>query len=165
MRSLRSRAVLAGITALGTIGLATAAAGPAGAVPASGGTEHSSFPAAGAVFECSSPTGDITALSGTVSMVDHWTVDGQGVFHETGTVNTHGVTLMGANGDLYTVSGASWFGGKMDATGTPMVFTDTEHWVLHDTTTGGNVKVQIVSHWSPGASFTWDKGTCSAPEG
>ena len=36
---------------------------------------------------------------------------------------------------------------------------------LHDVTSGGNVKVQIVSHWSPGSSFTWDKGTCSAPEG
>jgi len=162
MRSLRSRAVMAGITALGTIGLA---GGAAGAAPSNGGTEHSSFPAAGAVFECSAPTGDITAVSGTVYMVDHWTVDGQGVFHETGTVNTHGVTLVGENGDLYTVSGASWFGGKVDATGTPLVFTDTEHWVLHDTTTGGNVKVQIVSHWSSGSGFTWDKGSCSAPEG
>ena len=162
MRSLRSRAVLAGITALGTIGLAS---GAAFAALASGGTEHSSFPAMGAVFECSAPTGDITATSGTVDMVDHWNVDARGVFHETGTVHTSGVTLLGSNGDRYTVSGASWFGGKVSAAGAPLVFTDTEHWVLHDVTSGGNVKVQIVSHWSPGSSFTWDKGTCSAPVG
>lgn len=165
MRSLRSRAVRAGITALGTIALTTGAAASAGAAPANGGTEHITFPAAGAVFECAAPTGDITALTGTVKMVDHWNVDGQGVFHETGTVNTSGVTLQGSNGDLYTVSGASWFGGKVDGTGTPLVFTDTEHWVLHDVTSGGNVKVQIVSHWSSGSGFTWDKGSCSAPEG
>ncbi|GAA2494650.1 hypothetical protein [Terrabacter carboxydivorans] len=165
MRSLRSRAVMAGVTALGTIGLTMGAAVSAGAAPANGGTEHTSFPAAGAVFECAAPTGDITALTGTVNVVDHWNVDAQGVFHETGTVNTSGVTLQGSNGDFYTVSGASWFGGKVDGTGTPLVFTDTEHWVLHDVTSGGIVKVQIVSHWSPGSSFTWDKGTCSAPEG
>lgn len=162
MRSLRSHGVVAGIAALGMIGLA---ATTAGAAPANGATEHGTFDAAGAVFSCSAPTGDITALSGTVKMVDHWNVDGQGVFHETGTVTTSGVTLQGANGDLYTVSGASWFGGKVDGTGTPLVFSDTEHWVLHDTTSGGIVKVQIVSHWSPGSSFTWDKGSCSAPEG
>ena len=99
-------------------------------------------------------------------MVDHWNVDGQGVFHETGTVNTQRRHAASVRTVTSTRSrGPRGSAERSTATGTPLVFTDTEHWVLHDATTGGNVKVQIVSHWSPGSSFTWDKGTCSAPEG
>jgi len=162
MSVARSRMILAAITAAGAIGLSAAAAG---AAPANGGTEHSSFPAAGSVFECSGPTGDITATSGTVNEIFHWNVDQQGVMHVTGTITpSHDVRLQDSNGDWYTISGASWFGGKAVSEDSPIVFTDTEHFVLHNVTSGGTVNVQIVSHMSPnGNFFMLDRGACEPP--
>lgn len=128
-------------------------------------TEHGSFPAAGAVFTCTG--GDLTATAGTVYSVLHTTVDNQGVFHVTGTITPRGVTLQDAAGNTYTLSGASWFGGKsvtQDESGI-IVSTDTSHFVIHSSTGGVYAKVQMVEHVSPnGTSFSFVRGSCQEPQ-
>lgn len=136
-------------------------AGPAQAA-ATGGTDHSSFPAAGAVFTCLG--GNLTAQTGTVNEVMHFTIDNTGVFHFTGTIVPHGVTLTDTQGNTYVLSGASWFGGSATGPNTPTVFTDTEHFVIRRASGGVYAKVQIVDHTSPnGKNFTFDFGSCQPP--
>ena len=135
-------------------------AGPAQAA-ARGGTEHSSFPAAGAVFTCLG--GDLTAQTGTVSQVMHFTVDNTGRFHFTGTIVPHRVTLTDEGGNTYTLSGAAWFGGSATGRNT-IVATDTDHFVIHNASGGVYAKVQIVDHTSPnGKTFSFNFGTCQPP--
>ena len=123
--------------------------------------EHTSFPAAGAVFTCLG--GNLTATAGTVDQVLATTVDGQGVFHMTGTITTHGVVLQDAAGNTYTLSGASWFGGKGTETDI-LVETDTADFVIHNSTGGVFAKVQAVEHLSPnGTVKSFDFGSCEAP--
>lgn len=160
MRKLTKSSVL--LAALSAVGTLTLGMGPAQAT-ASTDTEHGSFDAAGAVFACQG--GDLTAISGTVDQVVHTTIDGQGVFHITGTIVPHDVTLTDASGDTYTLSGASWFGGKGAADESSiLVETDTAHFVVHDADGGVYAKVQVVEHLSPnGKSFTFDRGACEEP--
>lgn len=164
MSSRRTRMLLAGIGTAGVLGLT---AGAALAAPTNGGTEQGTFPAKGAVFQCSGPTGDITATGGNVYSVFHWNVDQNGVFHGTGTiVPQNDVVLEDAHGDSYTISGAGWFGAKGTDPNAPVVMTDTEHFVLHNTTSGGTLRVQVVTHLSPnGNFFSFDGGACEPPVG
>jgi hypothetical protein len=148
---------LVGIAAAGMFGLL------AGSAQAAASTfhEHDSFPAAGAVFECIG--GDLTATSGTVNQVLQGTLDAQGIFHITGTITTHGVTLQDAAGNAYALSGASWFGGKA-AGADLLVSTDTAHFVIHSADGGVYAKVQAVEHLSPnGKVISFDFGTCEEP--
>jgi hypothetical protein len=160
MSKLTKTSVL--VVALGSLGALTLGMGPAQAA-ASTETDHSSFPAAGAVFACQS--GALTAVSGVVDQSIHTTIDGQGIFHITGTIVPHGVTLTDAVGNIYTLSGASWFGGKGSADESSiLVSTDTNHFVIHDATGGVYAKVQFVEHLSPnGKSFSFDRGACEEP--
>ena len=151
---------------LGTLGAAAVlslAAGPAAALSV---TTHDSFPAKGSTFVCGDTT--LTAQTGTVSEVFHENSDSAGMFHFTGTITVHGVTLTDVAGNSYTLSGASWFGGKgsdPDGTLPPVVSTDTEHFVLHDASGGVYAKVQMVGHLSPnGTEFFFDRGTCLPPQ-
>ncbi len=148
--------------AVGSLGALTLGMGPAQAAAVTD-TEHGGLSAAGAVFACQG--GDLTAISGTVDQSVHTTIDGQGVFHITGTVVPHGVVLTDAAGNSYTLTGASWFGGKGAADESSiLVSTDTNHFVIHDVTGGVYAKVQFVEHMSPnGKSFTFDRGACEEP--
>lgn len=162
MRSMTfaRRAVVAGAGGLCALGLA---ATPAFAA-AETGTMHTSFPAAGAQFTCGATT--LTAVSGTVSQVFHINEDAQGIYHSTGTITINGVQLQDAAGNVYTVSGASWFGGKStDPDGNDLIVaTDTEHFVIHNAAGGVYAKVQAVEHMSPnGNVFDFDFGGCEPP--
>jgi hypothetical protein len=127
-------------------------------------TEHSTFDATGATFNCLS--GPLTVTSGVVDQVMHFTLDNTGVGHYTGTLVPHGVTLTDAQGNTYTLSGASWFGGSGTDPNSPIVATDTEHFLIRNATGGVYAKVQIVDHISPnGKSFTLDMGSCQPPAG
>jgi hypothetical protein len=142
------------------IGLLAATAGAS----ANGQTTHQTFDPTGAVFPCLG--GDLTVTGGTVSEVDHFTQDAQGVFHYTGTLTVDGVTLQDAGGNAYTLSGSSWFGGKTtDPEGEDLIVgTDTNHFVIHRADGSAYAKVQLVDHVSPnGDSFTFDRGTCEPP--
>jgi hypothetical protein len=143
----------------------TALAGPAQAAQTVQ-TEHSSFDPTGATFSCLG--GDLTVVSGTVDEIDHFNTDNQGRVHVTGTITVHDVTLTDEQGNVYRLSGASWFGATLpdqSEMSEPIVATDTEHFVIRSASGGVFAKVQVVSHISPnGDTFTFNMGSCSAPE-
>lgn len=150
---------LVGLVAAATMGLL---AGPASADVYK---DHSSFDPTGAVFGCAQ--GDLVVTGGTVDQVFHLNSDGTGIYHATGTLTVHDVTLVDAAGNTYTLSGAGWFGGKSsDPDGNDLILaTDTEHFVIHDASGGVYAKVQMVEHMSPdGTSFAFDRGTCMPPQ-
>jgi hypothetical protein len=158
------------ITGLFAVAAATAAcafgmmAGPAGAA-ATTFHDHETIQVAGDVFQC--VKGDLTVTAGTISLVNQGTVDAQGIFHVTSTVVPHNVGLQDAAGNGYTISGAGWFGGKFtpDPDSAPIVFTDTEHFVIHSASGGVYAKVQIVEHLSPNGKFiSFDLGGCESPQ-
>ncbi|GAA2165424.1 hypothetical protein FHX52_3904 [Humibacillus xanthopallidus] len=151
---------MTGVVALGLMGLA---AGGASAAQPMNETIHQTQDVTGQVFTCAG--GDLTIDSGMISMVQHDSVDGQGIFHITATVTPKDVVLSDAAGNTYSISGAQWFGGKALSEEEPILFTDTEHFVIHDAAGGVYAKVQAVSHFSvDGASFTFDKGSCETPQ-
>ena len=124
--------------------------------------EHDSLSVVGDVFACS-PT-DLTVTSGTIDEHFAGVQDANGVFHFTGTIVPHDVTLTDGT-NTYTLSGASWFGFTgADPDGMPTVSTETDHFVIHNATGGVYAKVQVVMHLSPnGTSFTFDRGQCEEP--
>jgi hypothetical protein len=152
---------LAGVTAACTFGLL---AGPAQAA-ATPFHERSSFPAAGAVFECAD--GDLTATAGTVYVMDRGVMDAQGVLHITGTTTVHGVTLQDAAGNTYTLSGASSFAIKSigpPELGDVLVATDTTSFVIRHADGGVYAKVRTFEHLSPnGKVISFNFGACQAP--
>jgi hypothetical protein len=161
------------VTGLSALAAATAAcafglmAAPAGAA-AMTFHDHETLPVAGDVFGCGN--GDLTVTAGTISLVNQGTIDAQGIVHVTSTVVPHNVTLQDAAGNAYTISGADWFGGKFtgdpdDPNSVPIVFTDTEHFVIHTADGGVYAKVQIVEHLSPnGKVISFDLGGCETPQ-
>lgn len=129
-------------------------------------TSHNTFDVTGAVFSCAQ--GDLTVTSGTITSVFHETQDKAGIFHVTGTNTAHSVTLTDAAGDSYSLSGASWFGGKSsDPDGNILIeAADTEHFVIRSASGGVYAKVQSVEHLSPsGSTFSFDRGSCTSPHG
>src|SRR4051794_12524951 len=125
-------------------------------------TQHSSYSPVGEVFSCQG--GDLTVQTGTADQVFHTTVDNTGTYHFTGTIVPHGITLTDAQGNLYTLSGAAWIGGSGPNPAAPIVFTDTDHFVIHKASGGVYAKVQLVIHTSPnGSSFSFDRGACLPP--
>jgi len=124
--------------------------------------EHDSLSVVGDVFACS-PT-DLTVTSGTIDEHFAGVQDANGVFHFTGTIVPHDVTLTDGT-NTYTLSGASWFGFTgADPEGMPTVSTETDHFVIRGATGGVYAKVQVVMHLSPnGTSFTFDRGQCEEP--
>jgi len=151
---------------------ATAAAaaliGIAGPAHASATTfkQHDSFNPTGQVFDCS-PT-DLTVTGGTVTEMFEGAQDANGVFHFTGTIVPHDVTLTDGT-STYTLSGASWFGATAtqtdDPEGMPTVSTETDHFVIRNASGGVYAKVQLVMHLSPnGDSFVFDRGQCEEPQ-
>lgn len=126
--------------------------------------DHESFDPAGAVFTCTS--GDLTVLDGgTVTTTVEGNQDATGVFHMTGTLTVKNITAEDAAGNLYTINGASWFGGKAtDPYGNDVILaTDTANFVIHNSTGGVYAKVQAVEHLSQGRMFSFDFGSCEEP--
>jgi hypothetical protein len=148
---------------LATIGGAFLAAAPALASNA-GTTVHMSVPLADAGFSLSCGTTVLTATGGTASLVFHESTDAQGIFHVTGTGTLNHATLQDATGSIYSVSGASWFGGSAydpDAN-EPIAFTSTDKFVIRTATGGVFGMVNFIEHISPnGKYFAFDFGNCS----
>jgi hypothetical protein len=159
MRTGAARVATAGVVALGAIGLA------AGGASASAVSEtfHVTQDVTGQVFACTG--GDLTVESGMISIIQHDNIDNRGIFHMTATVTPQDVVLSDAAGNSYSISGSQWFGGKALSEDEPILFTDTEHFVIHGADGGVYAKVQAVSHFSAtGASFSFDKGSCETPQ-
>ncbi len=124
-------------------------------------TIQESSDAAGAVFTCGSNT--IMVTGGTTDFVMHSGLDATGVFHFTGTITVHDITAEDADGNQYTITGASWFGGK-GTEDQQQIFTDTEHFVIRGADGGVYGHAQIVEHFTAdGSSFVADIGSCEPP--
>jgi hypothetical protein len=156
------------ITGFGLLAAASATAAFALAGPAQAQAQtfkdHETFDVTGAVFSCTG--GDLTVTGGTISQTVEGVQDGQGIFHITGTLVPHNVTLTDGT-NSYRLSGADWFGGKSANPDSDVVIvsTDTEHFVIRSASGGVYAKVQIVEHVSQnGKSFSFDRGACETPQ-
>lgn len=137
-------------------------AGPANAA-AQTFKDHETIPAVGDVFTCQG--GDLTVTSGYITQAIEGSVDGHGVYHVTGTIVPHDVTLTDGT-NTYTISGASWFGSSSTSPdGMPTVATETDHFVIHNADGGVYATVQLVEHISPnGTMIDFDLGQCEQPQ-
>jgi hypothetical protein len=124
---------------------------------------------AGAVFGCNDGS-SYTVLTGTAVFLFHESLDAAGGDHVTGTVAPTGVTLdFSGDNNVYRLAGASWFGGNFTQGGTAN-FTDTEHFRILGPSGGVVDYVMVTSHitFLPDGTvvvdFTFDNGTCHAPE-
>ena len=137
------------------VGLSAAAAGAA-----PGAT--SDVPAAGLGVQCAVP---YTAIGGTIHIVNQsHVVDATGVFHFTGTVSLQNVTATDgtADGVVYQIVGASWFGGSGTGPAT-VTFRSTDEFNVIGP--GGKV-ASIHAHltFNPDGTVTGASlGDCAAP--
>lgn len=150
--------------AIGSLASLTLLAGPA-AAGTNSFTSHEQVDPTGAVFTC--PGGNLTVTGGTLDQVFHFNADHNGHYHVTGTAVPHDATLVDGAGNVYTISGASWFGGTFaDTEGEqPIVVTSTDHFVIHDPSGGVFATVRLTEHLSPnGHVVELDGGDCQAPQ-
>jgi hypothetical protein len=144
---------------------AAAIAVPAFAAGSAGTTQVTTFDATGAQFTCSDGT-TYTVLGGTVRSVFHDSFSANGAEHVTGTIAPTGVTLSdGTTSTVYTLGGATWFGGNFNEATGQFEFTDTGFFNI--IAPGGGVVGQVagVEHMgSGGANFSFDFGNCQAPQ-
>jgi hypothetical protein len=105
----------------------------------------------------------LTGTGGTASLVYHQSTDAQGIFHVTGTGTVTQGRLQDTAGNIYSISGANWFGGSTtnpDAN-EAIVFTSTDKFVIRTAAGGVFGMVNFVEHVSPsGKYFAFDFGTC-----
>jgi hypothetical protein len=80
--------------------------------PANAETTHESFDLTGGVLPC--PTHTYTITSGAIKTVFHESVDASGINHFTETETPDHVTLVDEDGNVYSLVGAIWFGGRAD---------------------------------------------------
>jgi len=153
----------AALVAAAAIGGAVLAAAPALASNA-GTTVHISAPLADAGLTVTCGTTVLTGTGGTASLVFHESTDARGIFHVTGTGTVTQGRLQDTAGNIYSISGANWFGGSTtdpDAN-EAIVFTSTDKFVIRTATGGVFGMVNFVEHVSPsGKYFAFDFGTCS----
>ena len=158
----RSIAAVAALTIAAGAGLAGLAA-PALASNA-GTTVHMSVPLAGAGLTVTCGTTVLTGTGGTASLVYHQSTDAQGIFHVTGTGTVTQGRLQDTAGNIYSISGANWFGGSTtnpDAN-EAIVFTSTDKLVIRTAAGGVFGMVNFIEHISPdGKYFAFDFGNCS----
>ncbi len=151
------------IVAAAAIGAAFLAAAPALASNA-GTTVHLSVPLAEGGLTVTCGTTVLTGTGGTARLVFHEGTDAQGIFHLTGTGTINQGTLQDTSGNIYSISGANWFGGSVtdpDAN-EAIVFTSTDKFVIRTATGGVFGMVNGVEHISPnGQYFAFDFGNCS----
>jgi hypothetical protein len=137
---------------------AAAAAYPASAAPA----EHATEDVTGDVFVCESAV--YTVTSGVIAFTFHEGSSASGNQNVTGTIVPRGVEVVDAVGNVYSVRGATWFGGTLNAQQGTEQFTFTTF--LNIVSAGGGVvdAVRLVGHVSPnGQTFEFDFGTCAEP--
>jgi hypothetical protein len=128
-----------------------------------GTTVRMSVPLAGAGLTVTCGTTVLTGTGGTASVVYHQSTDARGIFHVTGTGTVTQGRLQDAAGNIYSISGANWFGGSTTDPNTDvaMVFTSTDKFVIRTAAGGVFGMVNFVEHVSPsGKYFAFDFGSC-----
>ena len=156
----RSAMAVAAVTITAGAGLAGLAA-PALASNA-GTTVHMSVPLADGGLTVTCGTTVLTGTGGTASLVYHQSTDAQGIFHISGTGTVTQGRLQDTAGNIYSISGANWFGGSTTDANEAIVFTSTDKFVIRTATGGVFGKVNFIEHISPsGKYFAFDFGNCS----
>jgi hypothetical protein len=138
---------LTGLLVFAVFGLLPAGAGA--------GTTHESFDVTGTVFPC--PTHTYTVTSGAIKHVMHESVDATGTTHFTVTDTPDHVSLVDEDGNLYSLRGAIWFGGRNDE-----ILTATH--MLNIVGHGGvSDSIRLVERLRNGQLISHEFGSCEGP--
>jgi hypothetical protein len=153
----------AGVAATFAIALAMAGAGPA---LANSPAQHAVEDVTGDVLVCESTTYTIT--SGTIKITIHEGTSTSGNENVTGTLTPQAVVATDDEGNLYSLRGAFWFGGAVNAQQGTAVFTDTGKLQVVSQGFGTVDSVNVTSHVTfvngNVQEFEFDFGTCEEPE-
>jgi hypothetical protein len=148
---------------LSSVGMLLALAAPA---LASQPATHSTEDVTGDTFQCD--TAVYTVTSGTISIVTHEGASASGNENFTVTITPHNVVAVDEAGNQYSIVGAIWFGGTINANTGGMQFTDTDK--LQIVSQGGgtvdsvNVTFHITAQPNNIVVKDFDFGTCAEPE-
>jgi hypothetical protein len=119
------------------------------------GTTHESFDVTGSVFPC--PTHTYTVTSGAIKAVIHESVDANGITHFTVTETPDHVRLVDEAGNVYSLRGAIWFGGRAD-----QILTATH--MFNIVGRGGvSDSIKLVERFRNGELISRDFGSCELP--
>jgi hypothetical protein len=137
---------------------ASAAAYPASAAPA----EHFTEDVTGDVFVCDSAI--YTVTSGVLVSTFHSGESASGNTNFTGTLVGRRVVLEDADGNVYSLRGAVWFGNTSNAQQGTSQGTFTAF--LNIVSKGGGVvdTVRMVGHFGANGEFSIDSGSCVLPD-
>jgi hypothetical protein len=122
---------------------------------ASATTTHESFDVTGTVFPC--PTHTYTITSGAIKSVTHESVDASGTTHFTVTETTDHIRLVDEDGNVYSMRGAIWFGGRAD-----QILTAT-HMLTIVGRGGVSDSIRLVERFRNGQLISRDFGSCELP--
>jgi hypothetical protein len=118
-------------------------------------TTHETFDVTGTVFPCAKHT--YTVTSGAIQHVMHETVDASGTTHFTVTDTPNHVSLVDENGNVYSLTGAIWFGGRDDE-----ILTATH--MLNIVGRGGvSDSIRLVERFRTGQLISHEFGSCEGP--
>jgi hypothetical protein len=148
---------------LSSVGLLLALAAPALAnQPAT----HSTEDVTGDTIQCGTTTYTIT--SGSISIWTHEGASASGNLNFTVTIQPRNVVAVDEAGNQYSIVGAIWFGGTINASTGGMQFTDTDK--LQIISAGGgtvdsvNLTFHITAQPNNIVVKDFDFGTCAEPE-
>jgi len=118
-------------------------------------TTHETFDVTGTVFPC--PKHTYTVTSGAIQHVMHESVDASGTTHFTVTDTPNHVSLVDENGNVYSLTGAIWFGGRDDE-----ILTATH--MLNIVGRGGvSDSIRLVERFRNGQLISHEFGSCELP--
>ena len=149
---------------LSSVGLLLAFTGPA---LANQPAEHSTEDVTGDTFQCD--TAVYTVTSGTISIVIHEGASASGNMNFTVTITPRNVVAVDEAGNQYSIVGAVWFGGTLNANTEGEQVTATQK--LQIVSEGGgtvdsvNVTFHITAQPNNIVVKDFDFGTCAVPEG
>jgi hypothetical protein len=113
----------------------------------------------GDTLQCGDTT--YTIVSGEVAVVMHEGQSASGNTNFTGTITPRNVVLQDQDGNLYSLSGAIWFGATFNANTGGFQATSTDKFQIVSQGGGTVDSVNAVEHVSPnGKEFLFDFGTC-----
>src|SRR4051795_11149679 len=122
---------------------------------ASAATTRESFDVTGTVLAC--PAHTYTVTSGAFTSVTNESVDATGTTHFTVTETPSHVSLVDENGNMYSLRGAIWFGGRNDE-----ILTATH--MLNIVGRGGvSDSIRLVERFRDGELISRDFGSCVLP--
>lgn len=152
-----------GFAAVLVVGGALVGAAPAAAGPA----QHAVEDVTGDQIVCESTTYTIT--SGTLKITIHEGTSASGNENVTGTLTPQAVVATDEAGNVYSLRGAFWFGGAVNAQQGTMVFTDTGKLQVVSRGSGTVDSVNVTSHvtivnGNTITEFEADFGSCEEPE-